>query len=146
MQWKEISPDVAREHKLYGFGGWLLVIWIAYLLGQISSLANVFNMDMLLALYGSKFIAIAVIILGFILALPFLILAPMKHPAMPRLTKLSVWTSFALSSIISVFVVSFSMFLMAAGMALGWAVLLTLYLNRSRRVNLTYLHRIPADV
>ena len=40
MAWKQVSLEEAQLHRLYGFSGWLLLIWALAALGCVGTLYN----------------------------------------------------------------------------------------------------------
>jgi len=150
MQWKPISRDVAVEHPLHGFGGWLLALWILMALMQVINLLTVigFSDDALAMAYGYDNVgwlklSAAVSVL---LWVPFLVLAPMKHPLMPKITIIAIWSGVALSFITLLILTSFMFALTGIAGGVISSGLLTLYLVKSKRVNVTYHYRIPDAV
>lgn len=148
MQWKTISKDVAVEHPLYGFGGWLLTLWILFLISQLINIFTIlgFNDGTLRSTYGYgsvgwlKASSAVTIILG----LPFLILAPMRHEMMPKITIIALWIGVFGAFIFTWQALSSLGFSITVSMVnIITASLLTWYLIMSKRVNITYRHRIP---
>ena len=99
-----VSPEQAMQSRYYGFGGWLLVIYVLSVLGALLTL---YEMVDWLSLTGASEAELAglsgvVPVLGgfmaavqLALALPFLVLAPMKHPMMPMVSIACLWLSVA---------------------------------------------------
>ena len=77
------------------------------------------------------------------LILPFLVLAPMKHPAMPKVAIICGGLSIAVRLVVDFFAGR----LVVAGENVPFIVLTALfvwYLLRSKRVNVTYRYRVRA--
>ncbi len=136
----------------YGLKGWLLVFYVLTALGIVSYLLLVISPPT----SGSGDVGITreFLLIHVALSVPFLILAPLKHPLMPKVVIICLWMSFAAQA--------WPMYLAALASASGTAkylssvnvfgiigagvvvVLITWYMLRSVRVNVTYLNRVPA--
>lgn len=145
MDWTEVTPEQAAQDRYYGLGGWLLFFYVLAVLGFLSNFAGLANVAALRDLYGDSFgIILALTVIQALLLLPFVVLAPMKHPAMPKATISALWLSVSLTAVVG----------LATGPArllptilIGVAVvaLFQWYLKNSRRVNVTYRHLVPAE-
>jgi len=147
-KWRTISMEVASQHPLYGFGGWVLVIFILDVLVLLAIWSGMLlaPQEVSSAYGGSMAAALLSCLLGSALILPYLVLAPMKSAWMPPLTIICAWAGVVLA-------LPMNLYYLGTGAAMGgalsgtfWALITTLYIVRSRRVNVTYLQRIPADV
>lgn len=143
MIWRDIPPQAAKLERLYGLGGWLGLLYAVHAAGAViavliladSALDPGLAEDDLDARLLNAVLALAV-------CAPFLVLAPLKHPLMPAATIAAHWIGlvgcgalFGLPAAAGDYVAS-----IAHG---ALAVLFTWYLLRSKRVNVTYRHRIP---
>ena len=146
--WKIVSPVEAAENKYYGFKGWILYFYALVVLGLLMNGYNIwFNptYSTLVLGLGVSFEMISIfIVVGFVLSIPFLVLAPMKHRLMPKVTIVCYWLVVILA------LANFTIFPVALalpGFVFGviWAVLITWYLLKSKRVNVTYLHLVPSE-
>lgn len=145
MNWKEISVEEAEKHSAYGFGGGLYLMYAVVILWTLHSLYIVFmDVDYELTMsYGYENFTMAdfTCFIQFLLALPFLYLAPKLHPQMPSIAlsmfslNLLIWFTFGMI-VPSAVGISIVVTLLSLGMIL--------YLNFSERVNVTYRNRIKA--
>jgi hypothetical protein len=134
-------PEEATRHSLYGFSGWLLA---AYGLAIASFLVWVgFSVYAVVEGVDSRTVPGAVrttlgllALLQALFVLPFLVLAPLRHHAMPSVVTVCVWFGVALNLLYAP--------PLGAVSHVVWAALFTAYLLRSKRVNVTYRHRVPA--
>jgi hypothetical protein len=148
VNWTPVTEDEARLHPLYGFGGWLYGVYAVEVLGLALTLEGVIRV---VSDFGIEQLAnpgFGVIWLHLALNLPFLLMAPMKARAMPMVSIVCYWVGMLFSM---------GMFLTMPGPLMdvsilarvlfwvAWGVVFTLYLLRSRRVNVTYRHRVRAD-
>lgn len=141
MNWKEVSPEEAAGHKLYGFSGWLVAY---YALGVVTFLVWLgFSFYSLMkgieshSVHGLVLTTLASIaLLQALFLVPFLIMAPIRHYAMPSVVTVCLWFGVAVNLLHAP--------LIGAASHIIWAAIFTLYLLRSKRVNVTYLHRVPA--
>ena len=151
---RRVDAAEAAKHPLYGLGGWLALIYLGSALEAVWMLLGL--VAPMPALLGSGD-AVATRIIDatlLFLALPFLVLAPLKHPMMPLITIACLWTAFGVS------LASTAMGIVGSGLDGGAALVamllfssggpslmevigLTWYLLRSRRVNVTYRHLMP---
>ena len=152
MEWKSLSKEEAMRSPYYGLKGWLLVFYVLTALGIVPYLILVISPPT----NGSGDVGMTrvFLLIHVALSVPFLILAPMKHPLMPKVVIICLWLSFAsyawpmyLAALASAsgtarYLSSVNLFgVIGAGVV---AVLITWYMLRSKRVNVTYLNRVPA--
>ena len=154
MEWRQLSAEEAQGHPLYGFGGWLLAFWILTALGALMGLYNVYNMLTLdaaivealqeLGITFNTTLAALSYVVSTAAYLPFLILAPSKNPATPKLAIGALVIGFVVSNLL--LIMSIPMDSMISGLIVGAVIvgLIILYFMRSKRVNVTYLHRVSA--
>ena len=145
MNWKEISVEEAEKHPAYGFGGGLYLMYAAVILWTLHSLYIVFlDADYELTMsYGYENYTMAdfTSFIQFLLALPFLYLAPKLHPQMPNIAfsmfsvNLVIWFTFGMI-VPSAVGISIVVTLLSVGMLL--------YLSLSERVNVTYRNIVKA--
>ena len=141
MTWKEVLPEEAAKNRLYGFSGWLLA---AYVAGAATFLAwlGLGIYSFALGTDDRSTVGIVRTTMGSLAALqalfivPFLVLAPLRHHAMPSMVMVCIWFGVAVNMLHSTALVAASYIV--------WAAIFTIYLLRSKRVNVTYLHRVPA--
>ena len=145
MNWKEISVEEAEKHSAYGFGGGLYLMYAVVILWTLHSLYIVFldaGYELTMS-YGYENFTMAdfTCFIQFLLALPFLYLAPKLHLQMPSIAlsmfslNLLIWFTFGMI-VPSAVGISIVVTLLSLGMIL--------YLNFSERVNVTYRNRIKA--
>jgi len=141
MTWKDVSPDEAARHKLYGFSGWLVIyyglgvatflVWFGF---SVYSFVKGIDARSVHGLMMTTLASIALLQALFIV--PFLVMAPMRHYAMPSVVTVCLWFGVAVNLLHAP--------LIGAASHIVWAAIITVYLLRSKRVNVTYLHRVPA--
>ena len=143
-EWKKVSPDEAKKDPSYGLWGWLLLFYLMFLFAFLEGLARIFGFvsdDLTETEFlVSQPIEETLFIYG--LQLPFLILAPIKHRLMPKLTIAATWLSL-LSLLTGLGRNEYGEVVVI--FALITPVLFTWYLLRSKRVNVTYRHRRPIN-
>ena len=146
MEWRDVSPAEAEENKHYGFGGWLLVFYVLAVLGFLASFGSLLSLSALKEAFGDGYMIIAGLgVVQGLLYLPFLILAPQKNPLMPKAAISAMWLSVAVTAIAGMFVNPSQMM----GQLIFSVVVVALfawYLKNSKRVNVTYRHRVPVEV
>ncbi|MEC9186303.1 MAG: hypothetical protein VX930_18730 [Pseudomonadota bacterium] len=145
MDWKEISAEEAEKHPVYGFGGGLYVVYAIVILWSLHSLYIVFldSGYKLTQSYGYENFTMAdfTCFIQFILALPFLYLAPKLHPTMPSVAlslfsvNWAIWFTFGMITPRAI-----PMSVLVSVVTLG----ILLYLLGSARVNVTYRNRVKA--
>ncbi len=151
MPWNSAPREEVARLKYYGVGGWLLFVYILAVLAFLSGILDLVNPDerTLKLFLGSAAIAQSVSLASMVLRFPFLILVPLKHPLMPSIDITCTWISvfIMMPFIISVDVTMgapAAVGILIAALVLIVALLWTWYLLASKRVNLTFRHRIPA--
>lgn len=147
-RWRTISIEVASQHPLYGFGGWVLVLFVLDVLALVAIWSGMLLApdEVASAYSGSSVAAVFSCLLGSALILPYIVLAPMKSSLMPSLTIICAWVGVVLALPMNLYFLGLGAALGGAASGTFWALIMTLYIVRSRRVNVTYLQRIPADV
>ncbi len=146
-EWVVVSKDEAQQNTYFGFRGWLLLLYVLTVVSVIQTLIAAFSsLDPLVVEgFGGNTVATrSIYIAQGIVWVPFLVLAPLKHPLTPR-----VWIGCAWISGIA-FVATINMPGQIDAM-IGWiafvvviTLLLTWYALHSKRVNVTYLSRVLA--
>lgn len=144
-EWRNLALADAKNQDLYGFGGWLLVMYGLAVFLLAWQLFGAFNPDQdgLAQMYGSPANAAIMRVVLIVKALswiPFLVLAPLRSRLMVPVALACILATFLLDAV----VVNVSLGLPAAK-AMGVntfnvviAAAYTLYLLKSKRVNLTY--------
>ena len=146
MDWKDVSLEEAEQNKYYGLGGWLLVLYVIAVIAFLATFLNLANVDAFKQLYGDAYgIMLVVSIIQGLLILPFIILAPKKSPLMPKATISAYWFSIALTAIAGI-ITNPSAMLPQLIVGVIFVALFSWYLRNSKRVNVTYLHRVPVEV
>ncbi len=152
MEWKSLSKEEAMRSPYYGLKGWLMVFYVLTALGIVPYLGLMISPPT--SGSGDVGMTRVFLLIHVTLSVPFLILAPMKHPLMPKVVIICLWMSFASraspmypaalasASGTATYLSSVNLFgVIGAGVV---AVLITWYMLRSKRVNVTYLNRVPA--
>ena len=145
MEWRDITPAEAEQNKYYGLSGWLLVFYVLAVLGFLSSFGSLLSLSALKEVFGDGYMIIAGLgVVQGLLYLPFLILAPQKNPLMPKAAISAMWLSVAVTAIAGMFVNPSQMmgqliFSVVVVAFFAW------YLKNSKRVNVTYRHRVPVE-
>lgn len=147
MVWKNVSKDEARAHPLYGFRGWMLSLWILYFLGWLVNFANLSGLNdaALISLYGTENMGMVKfsVAMSQLLALPLLVLAPLRHSMMPKMSIICLWLGAVLGFGITFSILPIWMALSGSAVGVILSALWTWYLLKSKRVNVTYNLRIP---
>ena len=145
MDWVDVTPAQAAERKYYGLGGWLLFFYVLAVLGFVSSFMTLMAIPMMQRMHGDNYAIVAGLgIVQALLYLPFIIMTPMKHPLMPKATISALWFSVALTAIVGLLTGPMAMMVqIVAGVV--FVSLFQWYLNNSKRVNVTFRHRVPAE-
>ena len=145
MGWKDVTPAVAEENKHFGLGGWLLFFYVLAVLGFLSSFGSLLSIEALKQAYGDKYAIMAGLgVVQGLLYLPFLILAPQKNPLMPKAAIVALWLSVAVTAIAGMFVNPSQMIIQLIA-SVVFVALFSWYLRKSKRVNVTYLCRVPVE-
>ncbi|MDX2142934.1 MAG: hypothetical protein SFV19_06245 [Rhodospirillaceae bacterium] len=150
MTWTSLTTDEARAHRLYGFGGWMIAVYVLALLLLAMNLRNLAGGDaMMLIMFETEAqVAMArqVMVVQTIALLPFLVLAPLKHPAMPT----AALVGFAVYALARPLAVALLMdinpvkVMAVSGNHLVIGAIFIGYVLLSKRVNVTYRHRVKA--
>lgn len=148
-KWIQISGQEARQNFYYGFDGWVLAWFCFLIIGLPLSAANLFidgNRSAMRILYGLPELNFVVLgSIGIIWSVMTLAFMRMINPLGPQLIIISSWiyaaVYFSITAVfgkteigVSTFVVSF----------VAWPTLITWFWIKSKRVNVTYRHLIPA--
>ena len=114
-------------------------------LGFLASFGSLLSLSALKEVFGDGYMIIAGLgVVQGLLYLPFLILAPQKNPLMPKAAISAMWVSVAVTAIAGMFVNPSQMmgqliFSVVVVAFFAW------YLKNSKRVNVTYRHRVPVE-
>jgi hypothetical protein len=141
--WRQMFPEHAAAHRLYGLRGWLLAFYVSaaavFLLGVHDAVGG-FGEEVLDEVLPTPIQLGAVKAMKLVwtaLLLPFLVLAPMRHRQMPAVSIVCLWSGVivGLGALIAlppplVGPVPLVIALLAC--------ILTWYLISSERVNVTY--------
>ena len=152
--WEQLSIDKAQQHPLYGVKGWLLSILVLMALNCVVRIFYVlfnFGNDEVLNYGISALVAVVIYgVYGMIVYMGFI-----KDHRFPKLIILLLYASAIL--LIGFFLTvgyflatgnNASSLLIAAVIAAGLIsghLLLIWFFKTSKRVNVTYLHRVPKD-
>ena len=145
--WRPVSREEATRHRYCGLRGWLLVLYVVAAYGVVT-----YSIDAMsphngkyYGTYGERPEVIrGVLLMSAVAHLPLLILGPLKHRLMPRLWIAGMWIS-AITSIAAYDMPGrLDSLILGIAMTIVGTALLTWYVLHSKRVNVTYLHRVPA--
>lgn len=158
-KWRDVSPEQASQYIHYGLGGWLLLIYLTSLIGVVGELLILLSPKTEPGNSGTEFLDIAYGEHGYAIAyahnliwLPFLLLVPLKHPRAPQVAIAIIWLG-ALPLLLSMIIILFNykenpdintfLLLVLLVVFIAIFVIYNLYFLHSKRVNATFLHRIP---
>lgn len=133
IEWVTVGPDRARSHPLYGFGGWNWLLAAALILQGLSPLA------ILPTIWG--------IALSLVLLVPVLALVLNSRAFRPIFFIYAGLVAFAaFASKVAAFI-AMSKVPAGAGMpsTLVTMIIMAIYVNESRRINVTLCHRVRSD-
>jgi len=146
--WRKVSHDRASTDPKFGFGGWIWFFYGFALVRTLLAMRNIFGNEAALGgMYGLENVATIRIqlILRILLLLPFLLLAPLRHSLMPPVAIAGVWMTAVLALLFGLIVsLPEDRLLSVLVVEVLVASAYTLYLLRSKRVNVTYLSLIPS--
>jgi hypothetical protein len=147
--WVQVSPEEAVRSRHFGLDGWLLVLYGMVVAGAPISVFNAFSpmhrksYQELTGMAPEGVIILSGIAVVWTIVL--LIFIPMKRPLVPRLLVAGSWLHMFLFSVIMlVFGTLTPMSLVWLGAGMIYVLLFSWYWLKSKRVNVTYLNRIPA--
>lgn len=147
-EWTVVSKGEAQQNPYFGFRGWLLLLYLLAVVGLIQNLIVVFaspDPDLVEIFGGNPDVMRGVYVVYGIVWAPFLVLAPLRNSLTPK-----VWIGGAWVSVV-VYAAAVNMpgrlDAMIGQIAIGVVVtlLMTWYVLHSKRVNVTYLSRVPAE-
>jgi hypothetical protein len=146
--WTNVTKAEAQENKLYGFWGWLFAFYAYAIVECCLPMIGLFGEgEGLVAMYGADNLGMMRMVMAanMVLPLPFLILAPLKHRLMPLATIITFWASAILFLVaMTIGGVDPQTILTVVSLNALTAAAYTWYVLRSKRVNVTYRHRLPA--
>jgi hypothetical protein len=141
--WRQMFPEHAAAHRLYGLRGWLLAFYVStaavFLLGVYDAISG-FREEVLDEVLPTPLQLGAVKAMKLVwsaLLLPFLVLVPMRHRQMPVVSIVCLWASVlvGLGALIAQPPALVGMIPLPVA---ALACILTWYLISSERVNVTY--------
>lgn len=169
MAWRQITEEEAQQHPLYGVGGWLLVMMILLILGIALNLVSLLGSGGRVEMGGLQIEASlgfrsVLIIIGIVLNIVVVVFAFTKNPKFPMVALAALWAGVVVA-LISTFIgpsitieggdeqvrqmiieqvnASYSTgALTGLVVAAVIAALISWYLLASKRVNVTYNHRV----
>lgn len=140
-EWTEVPQEEAIKHPLYGVGGILGLMYLAAFVAMLGAAAAAIPAA-LGAIFGElNLLGQIPIIMAFALQLPFIYLTRRVDPRMPDIAIFCSWTAYPLAVVAAFISLGFWQGL---GFFVGGIVTIdffALYLRRSRRVNVTFMHR-----
>ena len=147
-EWTVVSKDEAQQNPYFGFRGWLLLLYLLTVVALIQGLIVVFSSpdpDLVEIFGGNPDVMRGVYVVYGIVLAPFLVLAPLRHSLTPK-----VWIGGAWINVI-VYAAAVNMpgrinaMVGMIAFAVIVASLMTWYILHSKRVNVTFLCRVPAE-
>lgn len=148
MTWQTIPQEEAQKHPYYGFGGWLLVLYLLTLLSTVMLLLQAFVLPeppAAAALEGRPGAMRTIHVAYAAIWIPFLVIAPLKHPQTPRVWLGCIWGNAAVYITSTSLIAPISQMLVPISVNLLISVAVTWYVLSSKRVNVTYLNRVSAE-
>ena len=149
-QWQALTADEARAHQLYGFKGWLIAVYALALVLFVLNVRSITGGDAMMLIMFETEPQVAfmrwVIALQCLAVLPFLLLAPFKHPLMP----IAALVGFAIDALARpvtaalLININNTKVMAITGTHLLLGAIFISYLLLSRRVNVTYRNCIKA--
>jgi hypothetical protein len=145
--WTTLPEATAARHPLHGIAGWLLAVFALALVALVraavaasETMAFADGLDPL-----SADLATVAAAAGIGLRLVFPVLALGRHPATPAAAVASLWAGLALDAGLLAAGLAGPGGLVALAATVALAPPVTLYLLRSRRVNVTFRNRVRTD-
>ena len=155
--WVTVSNEEAQQNRYFGLRGWLLFFYVVTVLGLTRNLMAAFgpiDTPSLQTISANPDIVRGFYIFLALVSVPFLVFALIKHPLTP-----AVWIgTILLNTITGLLMVDLSSLIVAdladnvlfspigrIFLKIGGACLMTWYVLNSKRVNVTYRSRIPAN-
>ncbi len=144
-EWTEVSQEEAKKHPLYGVGGILGLLYLGAFVAMLGAAAAAIPAA-LGSIFGEfNFLRQLPIIMAFALQLPFIYLTRRVDPRMPDIAIFCSWTAYPLAVVAAFISLGFWQGL---GFFAGGIITIdffALYLRRSRRVNVTFMHRTRSE-
>jgi hypothetical protein len=161
--WRQVTPNEAMQHPLYGVGGWLLFFMVLVI---ISVVYNIYQLTQ-----TADSTQVGSLIVSLVIGLLILLLAFSKSRSFPTVSIVLLWINVAIAVIGAIIFAAAAdeavdAYLQSTGQAVDPAVrdvavstavtsliigvviaavialLMTWYLISSKRVNVTYRHRV----
>jgi len=149
-QWISLPPEDARLHRLYGFRGWLIAIYVLVLVLFLLDLRSITGDSAMMKMMFETEAQVAVIrwvmIFECVALLPFLVLTPLKHSVMPT-AALAGFAAFTLLRPLAVLLlidIKPVKIMAVSGNHLVLGAVFIAYVLLSKRVNVTFRHRVKA--
>jgi len=146
---EHVSPEEAARNRYYGFDGWLLAFYATFAASVLSSTIFAFDSIYLQSLQDSYGLApvgattLSVVMMIWSVAL--LSVVPMRRPLVPKLLVAGIWLyGFIHWTIVLVFGAPEPMSFVGLGTSIAYSSLFSWYWLKSKRVNVSYLNRVPA--
>lgn len=145
--WVTIAERQARQHPLYGLNGILFCFYALTLGGLLVRAATLMTAMTLSPMFDQADLQISSMLLawGMGLPLPFLLLSLAWRRIMPAASIACIWSSVALDAGFLILGLMTPVALFGTVASTAAAPLLTFYVLLSRRVNVTYRHRVRAN-
>lgn len=146
--WVGVTEEAAQEYRYYGFKGWLLFFYILTVLSLIYyiSVAAFPNDPHEFKYFGNNEARVRFVnIICAVVSLPYIILAPLKHSWTPAVWLAEFWIVFFVSALAIEAPDEAVRGWVFIALSLTTSLLMTWYIFSSKRVNVTYRHRVLAS-
>ena len=145
--WKVVPRDEAQQKPYFGFRGWLLLFYLLTILSCLQAVAvllSPLDAQAVEAYGGNPAVARTFFVTYAVIHIPFLVLAPLKHPLTPKIWIGTLWVIVVMYVILIDMPGRIDSMIVGIALAVVIASLMTWYVLHSKRVNVTYLNRVPA--
>lgn len=146
--WQTLSKEEAAQSPYYGLRGWLLLFYGLAAVGTVMNVMDVISPthQVYVSTYGDRPNLIRALLLAFAVAqIPFLVLAPLRHRLTPKVWLAGIWIPMAAYAAAIDMPGQADAMILRLALSFGAAALMTWYVLHSKRVNVTFLHRVPAE-
>ena len=155
-EWAVVSKDEAQQNRYFGLRGWLLLFYLAMVWSVFQNLIVAFASphSELVEIFGGGNPAVfggnlnvmrGIFLVYGVVAVPFLVLAPLRHPLTPKVWIGSTWISVIVFTAAVDMPGQINAMIGLISFVVVTASLMTWYFLHSKRVNVTFLNRVPVE-